>query len=130
MEGADEGFFTLLPNETKMHIFSFLNYRDLATLSVVCKQWRGARLQIDDKHLTSTLAEDDVPTSGFMDILWRNLYYEDFMETSFNNSGVIARLGGPSAVKVEASSIWTGTPESFLDTEELFCWTQNQPFSW
>jgi hypothetical protein len=44
--------------------------------------------------------------------------------------GIIASLGGPSSVKVTASSIWTGSAEGFLSQEESFCWTQNKPFSW
>jgi hypothetical protein len=33
-------------------------------------------------------------------------------------------------VTVTASSISKGTPEKFIEKGEVFCWTQNEPFSW
>ena len=46
-----------------------------------------------------------------------------------DGNGIIDALG-VEAVVVTCSSISKGTPEKFIEKGEVFCWTQNEPFSW
>lgn len=46
-----------------------------------------------------------------------------------DGNGVIEALG-PDSITVTASSVAKGTVEKFIEKGEVFCWTQNEPFSW
>lgn len=94
-----------------MLIFSYLAPKNLSILCTVCKRW--------SQYLS-------LQPAGIMDTLWRDLFYWDFMQ---RDTPIIDSLG-PSAVKVTASSIWTGSPEGFIGRGDAYCWTKNQLFAW
>lgn len=46
-----------------------------------------------------------------------------------DGNGIVDALGTEN-ITATASSIAKGTAEKFLEKGDVFCWTQNEPYSW